>query len=141
VAEEWRVRLIFNDHSGASKKSYYRTTLRDLLRSRFGGAIVVSADKMLIFLYAGTADAAEWAERVAREVLAQQNLSADFRLERWDPSGPVWRVAQAEAPDLAIAELPAADEDNPKPRRVRSAATKLVGGVVEFVADGIVNNP
>jgi hypothetical protein len=138
MAEEWRVSLIFNDHPGARKKSYYsRKVVRDLLRSRFGDDIAVSAEKMRIFLYAGTAAAAEEAERVAREVLAQQNLSADFRLERWDPSGEAWRDARAGAPDGVVAGLPAAHEDNPGQGRLRSAATALTGSVVQAVIDGM----
>jgi hypothetical protein len=105
MAEDWRVSLIFNDRSAAGEKSYSPTAVRDLLRSRLGDDIAVSADKMHIFLYAGTADAAEEAEHVAREVLAQQNLSADFRLERWDPSGQAWQGARAGAPDCPVAGL------------------------------------
>ena len=139
MAEEWRVSLIFHGRSGAGKKSYfYRTKVRDLLRSRVGDDIAVSAEeKMHIFLYAGTAQAAEEAEHVAREVLAQQDLSADVRLERWDPSGETWRDARAVAPDGAGAGLPAADEDNPGPGRLRSAANGLIGAVVQAAIDHV----
>lgn len=144
MAEEWRVCLIFNDHSGARKKSYYRTTLRDLLRSRLGDAIAVSgADKMQIFLYAETADTAEWAERAAREVLAEQSLVADSRLERWDPSGLAWRDVKAGEQDCAVAGLPAAQEDKPVKRRLGAAANVLgnvvAGGVVDAVGDVLSN--
>lgn len=135
MAEEWRVSLIVNDRPGVRASYYYRTTVRDLLRSRFGDDIAVSAEKMRIFLYAGTVDAAAEAEHVAREVLAQQNLSADFRLERWDPSGEAWRDARAGAPDRVVGELPAAHEDKPG-RHLRSAATALIDGVIQTVIDG-----
>jgi hypothetical protein len=136
MAGEWRVSLIFDHHPGAREKSYSRTAIRDLLRSRFGDDIAVSAEKRRIFLYAGTADAAEEAEHVAREVLAQQNLGADFRLERWDPSGQAWRDAGAGAPDRAVAAVPAAYEDNPRQGRLRSAGA-LIGNVVQAVIDSI----
>jgi hypothetical protein len=137
MAGEWRVSLIFNDHLGARKKPYSGTAVRDLLRSRFGDDIAVSAEiKGHIFFYAGTADAAEGAEHVAWEVLAQQNLSADFRLERWDPSGQAWRDAPAGAPNGAVAGLPEAHEDNPRRGRLRSASG-LIGSVVQAVIDSI----
>jgi hypothetical protein len=44
--------------------------------------IVISAEKTRIFLYTGRAGAAREAELAARQVLAQQGLSADVRLDR-----------------------------------------------------------
>jgi len=122
------VSLIFNDRPGARQKSDYVRGLR----CRLGGDIAVSAGEMRIFLYAGTAEAAGQAEHVAREVLAAQHLSADFRLERWDPSGQAWRDARAEATGL-----PAAHDDNRGRRRLRSAGA-LIGSVVQAVIDGIL---
>lgn len=133
MAEEWRVCLIFNDHSGARKKSSYRT-VRDLLRSRLGGAISVSAaDKMQIFLYAGTAGEAESAERVARDVLAEQSLLADSRLERWDPSGPAWRDVRAGGRTAPLPALPAAQAEKPGKRRLAAAADALGNAVEGFL--------
>jgi hypothetical protein len=37
-----------------------------------------------LFVYAATPGAAEEADQVARVVLAQHNLGAEFRLEHWD---------------------------------------------------------
>ena len=128
MAGDWRVSLIFNDRPAAGEKSYSPTAVRDLLRSRLGDDIAVSADKMHIFLYAGTADAAEEAEHVSQGRLAQQNLSADFRLERWDPSGQAWQDARAGAPDCPVAELSTAQGDNPRRRRLRS----VMDGVLEL---------
>jgi hypothetical protein len=82
MADEWRVTLIFDDRSATGK----RTAVRGLLRRRLGDDIAVSGDKARIFLYAGTAKAAEEAEYAARDVLAQESLSAETRFECWDPA-------------------------------------------------------
>ena len=132
MADGWRLSLRFNDRPGAGKKSDCPTAVRDLLRSRFSDDISVSAGKMHVFLYAGTVDAAEEAEQVAREVIAQQSLSADVRLERWDPSSQAWQDVQAGAPDGVVAGLSAAQEDNPRRGRLRSAFGAVLG-VLEHI--------
>ena len=86
MAEEWRVSLVI-DSAGPVKGSSYR----DLLRNRLGDDVTVSAEKMHIFLYTGSAKAADEAEQVARAVLEEQGQLAEVRLERWDPSGGAWR--------------------------------------------------
>src|SRR5919204_6568003 len=104
MAEEWRVTLIFDDRSAAGK----RAAVRDLLRRRLGDDVTVSGETR-IFLYAGAAKDAEEAEYAARDVLAQESLSADIRFECWDPAGQAWRDARAGASDPATG-LPAVDE-------------------------------
>jgi hypothetical protein len=120
MADEWRVTLIFNDRSATGK----RTAVRDLLRRRLGDDIAVSGGKTRIFLYAGTAGGAEEAEYTARDVLAQESLSADFRLECWDPVGEAWRDAQAEPSDPG--GLPAEDE----PERGRRRTGNVIDDVI-----------
>src|SRR5215472_5813455 len=119
MAEEWRVSLILDGGGGTSH-------CRDLLRSRFGDDIVVSAEKAHIFLYAGSEKAAREAEYVAREVLAQQDLNGEFRFERWDPSGGEWRDP----------EEPVEHDDKPAPSRLRSTATALLKGVAQAASYG-----
>ena len=71
----------------ASGKRAFAGSVRDLLRSRAGEDVTGTAGKTgALFLYAATADAAATAQDVAREVLAQQGLVAEIRLE---PVGPV----------------------------------------------------
>ena len=115
MAEEWRVSLILDGRGG-------RSQCRDLLRSRFGDDIAVSAEKACIFLYTESEKAAGEAEYVAREVLAQQGLTAEFRIEQWDPSGGEWRGLE----DLA--EYEDEHDDEPEPGRLRSTATALIKG-------------
>ena len=91
MAEEWRVSLVI-DSAGPVKGSPYR----DLLRNRLGDDVTVSAEKTHIFLYTGSAKAAEEAGQVARAVLEEQGQLAEVRLERWDPSGEQWRDSRGE---------------------------------------------
>jgi hypothetical protein len=68
---------------------------------------------------------------LAREVLAQQGLAADIRLDRWDPSREAWLPHG----DAAAAELPSAQEHDPHHRR----RLRAVGAVVTAIFDGLGN--
>lgn len=124
--EEWRVGLA-GCVQLARGKPVSAGTVRDLLGRRVGAEVSVSAGKAGIFLYAATADAAAAAEGVAREVLAQQGLTADIRVERWDPTHRAW----LQPGDTAAAELPSGQERGPVRRRLRA-----VGAVIAAIMDG-----
>jgi hypothetical protein len=115
----------------ASGKPVSADSVCDLLRSRAGEHVSVTTGKTGVFLYAATADAAATAEAMAREVLAQQGLAADIRLDRWDPSREAWLPPG----DAAAAELPSAKEHDPHHRRRLRAA----GAVVTAIFDGLGN--
>jgi hypothetical protein len=127
VDEEWRVSLIACGPL-ASGKPVFADSVCDLLRSRAGEDVSVTAGKTGVFLYAATADAAATAEGMAREVLAQQGLVADVQLDRWDPSREAWLPHG----DAAAAELPSAQEPDPGRGRLRAA-----GAVVTAIFDGL----
>jgi hypothetical protein len=129
VDEEWRVSLITCVQL-ASGKPVLADSVCDLLRSRAGEDISVTAGKAGVFLYAATADAAATAEGMAREVLAQQGLVADIRLDRWDPSRQAWLPPS----DAAAAEPPSGQEHDPGHRRLGA-----VGAVVTAIFDGLGN--
>ena len=112
----------------ASGKPVFADSVCDLLRSRAGEDVSVTEGKTGVFLYAATADAAATAEGMAREVLAQQGLVADIRLDRWDPSRQAWLPPG----DAAAAELPSAQEPDPGRGRLRAA-----GAVVTAIFDGL----
>lgn len=127
--EEWRVSLIACGQP-ASGKPVFADSFCDLLCSRAAEDISVTAGKAGVFLYAATADAAATAAAMAREVLAQQGLAADIRLDRWDPSGQAW----VPPGDAAIAEPQSGQEQDPGRRRLRA-----VGAVVTAIFDGLGN--
>ena len=74
-------------------------------------------------MYAATADAAATAEGMARDVLAQQGLVAEIRLDRWDPSRRAWLPPG----DAVAAELPSGQEHDPGHRRLRAAGAVVMG--------------
>ena len=127
--EEWRVSLV-NCVRLADGRPVSAGTVRDLLNSRVGGEVSVTAGKQGAFLYAAAADAAAAAEAIAREVLFQQGLAADIRSERWDPSRRAWLPPG----DATAAELPSQQERGPGRKRLRAA-----GSVIAAIIDGICN--
>jgi hypothetical protein len=129
VDEEWRVSLI-NCVQPAGGKPVSNDTVRDLLGSRVGGEVSVTGGKSGIFLYAATADAATAAEGIAREVLAEQGLVADIRVERWDPSRRAW------LPPGDAAGADPAPEQEPGPGRKGMLAA---GNVIAAIIDGMGN--
>jgi len=112
----------------SSGKPVFADSVCDLLRSRAGEDVSVTAGKTGIFLYAATADAAATAAGTAREVLAQQGLVADIRLARWDPSRQAWLAPS----DAATAELTSEQEHDLGHGRLRAA-----GAVVSAIFDGL----
>ena len=122
MAEEWRVSLVIDGRGGTVKGSYYR----DLLRHRLGDDVTVSAEKMHIFLYTGSAKAADEAGQVARAVVEEHGQFAEVRVERWDRSAGEWQD-----PDE-----PAEHEDRPEPSRLQTTATAFIKGAGQALARG-----
>ena len=127
--EEWRVSLV-NFVQPAGGKPVSGVTVRDLLRSRGGAEVSVTGGRSGIFLYAATGDAARAAEGIAREVLAQQGLTADIRVERWDQSRQAWLPPG----DTPAAELPSGQERSHGRKYLHAA-----GIVIATILDGIGN--
>lgn len=132
MSEEWRLSINFAGHPGTGKRFYAGMEAREVLRSRFGDDIVISAEKTHIFLYTGHWEAAEEAQLAARQVLAQQGLSAAIRLDRWDPTDQVWRDARSDQPEQDDAGPLTADAGKPVPDRSATAealANIIAGGI------------
>ena len=101
--DDWRVTVTFDDeahvtHAIASMRDH---RVENDVRRRLGDRVAVSADGPNVFLYAGTEDAAREADRVVREVLAQRQLTAAFKLDRWHPIEQDWEDAGAPLPQTA----------------------------------------
>jgi hypothetical protein len=115
MAEEWRVSLVIYDDGSI----FQRSRFRDLLRSRLGDDVTISVGQMNIFLYTGSAKAADEAGQVARAVLEEQGRRlAEIRLERWDPAGKEWRGPGE----------PAEHEDEPELGRGESTVIAFIKG-------------
>jgi hypothetical protein len=127
VDEEWRVSLVARVQL-AGRKRVSADDIRDRLRSRVGEDVSVTAGKAGLFLYAATAGAAATAEAAARDVLAELGMTAEIRMERWDPSGQAWLPAG----EAAGAEPPTGRERDRGRGRLRAA-----GAVIAAIFDGL----
>src|SRR5689334_12130770 len=106
MTEEWRVSLVIYDDGSLFRRSRFR----DLLRSRLGDDVAVSVGQTGIFLYTGSAKAADEAGQMARALLEEQGRRiTETRLERWDPAGGEWRDPE-EAADHEGAPTPGPPE-------------------------------
>jgi hypothetical protein len=131
MAEEWRVSLVIYDDGSLFRRSRFR----DHLRSRLGGDVAVSVGQMDIFLYTGSAKAADEARQVARALLEEQGRRiTETRLELWDPAGKEWR--DPEAP-----EEPAEPGDKPGPGRLESNVIAFIKGAGQALQYGDLTPP
>jgi hypothetical protein len=71
------------------------------VRRQLGNRVAVSEDGLNVFLYAGTENAAREAAGIAREVMANLQLSADFAIDRWHPIEEEWEDAGTPLPATA----------------------------------------
>jgi hypothetical protein len=98
--EDWRVEINLDDkHEGYDIGERLRS--RDLdedARARLGERVYVSRDGPRLFLYAGSEQQAREAEVVAQELVAADNLSADFAVTRWHPVEQEWKDASIPLP-------------------------------------------
>jgi hypothetical protein len=103
VADDWRVTVRFHVQADAQQavRSFREHELQDDVRRQLGHRVAMSVDGPTVFLYAGTEDAAREAGRVVREVLAQQQLSAELTLDRWHPLEEEWEDGSVPMPDTA----------------------------------------
>ncbi len=134
MAEDWRLSIDFARQPGAGRRFYRRRQAREALRSRVGGDIVISAEKRRLLLYTGLGGVAREAELAARQVLAQQGLSADIRLDRWDPSDQVWRNARSNEPEQDAAPLAShAGSPGPMPSAMIEALATMIASGLDFI--------
>jgi FMN phosphatase YigB (HAD superfamily) len=130
-SNDWRVTISLTnpDHVDRAKRSFSEHEVEEDVRRRLGRSIAVGAGDSQIFLYAGTEVAAREAERVAREVLAQQGIEADFVLHRWHPIEEEW-----EDPEVALPRTEA--ELQAEHQRIDEAETaeSVASGVAQWEA-------
>ena len=97
--DDWRVTISLADQAQAeqARRALSGHEVEEDVRRQLGRTIVVGGGDSQIFLYAGAETAAMEAERVARDVLAQHDIQAEFALHRWHPIEEQW-----ESPDVAM---------------------------------------
>lgn len=97
--DDWRVTITLGDPAHL-QQAHHAFSIRSVeadVSTRLGGNVALGANEAQIFLYAGSAVAAREAERIARQVLADDDIPADFALHRWHAVEEEW-----EAPDVAL---------------------------------------
>jgi hypothetical protein len=101
MSEEWRVEVELGDeqhHLTVSERLRSRD-VDDDARKRLGDRVIVTRDGNRLFLYAKSEDGAREAERVVREELSDEGLSAEISLTRWHPVEEAWLDPSAELPE------------------------------------------
>ena len=107
--DEFRVEVELDDEGhGLSLGERLRAVdLDDEARERLGSRVIVTRDGSHVFLYASTRESCAEAERVVRELLDEDDLSATVKATRWHPHAEDWKDADEplpETPDQVAAE-------------------------------------
>jgi hypothetical protein len=99
--EDWRVEINLDDEQHGYDLGE-RLRARDLdedARARLGRRVYVSRNGSTLFLYAGGEEQAREAEAFVRQLVAENELSADFRgIKRWHPVEEAWKDASIPLP-------------------------------------------
>jgi hypothetical protein len=118
VAEDFRVEVELDDeaHGYPLRERLRALSLDDEARDRLGTDVVVTRDGSRLFAYTSTEEQASEAERVIRELVRDEELTADIRVTRWHPVAEEWRDASQPLPttpadeEREYAEREAAEE-------------------------------
>ena len=98
--DEWRVEIDLDDeeHGYPFSERLRSQDLDDEARERLGRGVIVTRDGPRVFLYANTGEVAREAERVARELLEADRLTASVAVTRWHPVEEEWKDASLPLP-------------------------------------------
>ncbi|MFC0624719.1 hypothetical protein [Kribbella deserti] len=123
--EEYRVEVELNtaEHGLTFWERLRALDLDDDARKRLGNSVTVTRDGSRMLMYATTETDAREAERTARELVADDDLNADFTLTRWSRTAQEW----LDLNDTSHAPAPADANDDvevPDPRYVAIQAYK-----------------
>ena len=99
TGDEWRVEIDLADegHGYSLGERLRAHDLDDEARERLGRRVIVTRDGPRLFLYTTSEEAAQEAERVARELLEADRLTAAIRVVHWETADEEW-IASGEAP-------------------------------------------
>ena len=113
--EDWRVEINLDDEEhGYSLGERFRShDLDDDARRRLGPRAVVSRDGPRVFLYTGTPQQAREAERIARELVAADDLSAEIEVTHWDAQTEEWLHFEGDALEPGEEERETDEESYP----------------------------
>ena len=100
MSDEWRVEINLDDaeHGYSLGERLRARHLDEETRERLGNRVVVTRDGPRLFLYTATQSEAHEAERVVRELIEQDDLSAEVGTTRWHPDEEAWEDASHPLP-------------------------------------------
>ncbi len=112
MKDEFRVEVELDDaeHGYSFGERLRALDLDDDARKRLGKSVVVTRDGSRLFLYADSETQAREAERVVRDLVDADELSAEISVTRWHPTAEEWREASlpvARTPDEEAQEYAA----------------------------------
>lgn len=98
--DDWRVEVELDDeqHGYSLGERLRALDLDDDARERLGRRVIVSRNGSRILLYAATETHAREAERVVRELVAADDLTAEIATTRWHPVEQAWKDAAIPLP-------------------------------------------
>jgi hypothetical protein len=110
--QEWRVEVDLDDerHGYSLGERLRAHDLDDEARKRLGQGVIVTRDGPRLYVYTTSEAAAREAERVLRELVGAEGLTADIGVTVWDEEGDVWLGAERGE----VVEDPRADEEGPE---------------------------
>jgi hypothetical protein len=103
VDDEFQIEVDLDDaaHGYPFRERLRARNLDGDARKRLGRDIMVTRDESRIVLYAGTEEQAREAERVMRELMEEDELTADITVTRWHPVEEAWKDASIPLPATA----------------------------------------
>jgi hypothetical protein len=123
--EEWRVEVELDDegHGLTIGERLRALGLDDEARKQLGDRVVVTRDGSRVLLYARNEADAREAERTVRKLVADDNLTAEYTLTRWNPVEQDWTDPSKPIP-AGVAPASNDDVEVPDPRYVVIEAYK-----------------
>jgi hypothetical protein len=114
--DEFRVEVELDDdeHGYSIGERLRAVDLDDDARDRLGSRVLVTRDGSRLFLYTASEAEARQAERVVRELVDEDDLTAEIAVTRWHPVEEAWK-------DAAI-PLPATPAEEQSEEAARAAA-------------------
>jgi hypothetical protein len=100
TGEDWRVEVELDDedHGYSFGERLRALDLDDEARERLGRRVMVTRDGSRLFLYTRTAEEANEAARVVRELAQGDRLTANIQATRWHPLEEAWKDASLALP-------------------------------------------
>ena len=91
MSDDWRVTATFHEDGAARVlERLHEHVVENDARKLLGSHVAVSVDGDNVFLYADTRDSARQAERIVREILEREGLSAYVKLDHWHKLAEEW---------------------------------------------------